>query len=398
MFTRPDDYYRLCNLFVATSRRSRILGLTVGLSTLCVFSSAQDMSLVGSAKGNYGSVAVQYGYAYVAEGKFIRIVNAKDPSHPKMVGSYELPSSAIQIEVSGLNLYVRCRAATRSSGEKSGFLILNITNPTSPVLLGSYMPGRINDFFVADLRAYIAVPRMGLEILDVPDLTLIRWRDFLDEDTIRKLYYLRGKPPPPSRTDSLRFFSLGTAKIDIVRVDVLGDYAYVLTGGSRRRGSRLLAVDVSEPKRPAVCYDKSISLYGRYGHEIVITGEIAAISWGVHSGLFSGITIFDISKPDEPKLMSEYQFARRYIRLKGFAVCGSMAYVSWSKYYRDKEKIEGLSAVDIFDPAFPFLRAEILLPGEASDRGALAVSGSYAYVTGGKEGLRIVDISPFVGD
>jgi len=221
-------------------------------------------------------------------------------------------------------------------------------------------------FSVVDSLAYIVVSSVGLEIIDISDPTSIRL--------------------------------LSTTKNDMLGdVDVVGNRAYALTCSVGKGHSHLAVIDVSDPRAAFISHDQgshdpSIRRFGSWGRDIVATGTLAVVPWEVRSGLYSGISVFDISNPDAPSLMSEYRLSRNRIHLKGFAVCGSLAYVSWSKRYR--EKITGLSAIDISDPASPVLRAEILLPGEVSLRGSLAVSGSYAYVTSGKDCLQIVNISP----
>jgi filamentous hemagglutinin family protein len=91
------------------------------------------------------SVSVIGQYMYIADfSSAVEIVNVSNPRLPVHVGSYftnisaqriqaGVPNTPVDFAVAGNNLYV--------ADQVSGLYILNITNPTAPVLVGSYEPG-----------------------------------------------------------------------------------------------------------------------------------------------------------------------------------------------------------------------------------------------------------------
>jgi VCBS repeat-containing protein len=96
------------------------------------------------------SLAVAGNYLYIADfSPAIDIVNISDPTHPSLVSTYStftnhvgagIPVSPFALAVSGDYLYV--------ADQDSGFYALNISNPTAPVLVGSYDPGGTGNHYV----------------------------------------------------------------------------------------------------------------------------------------------------------------------------------------------------------------------------------------------------------
>ncbi len=92
-----------------------------------------------------GSVAVSGHYLYIGDfSGAVEIVDVSNPASPSLVGSYLVsplpqhpaagtPSSPLGFSISGNYLYV--------ADQGTGLYILNLANPTSPSLVGSYDPG-----------------------------------------------------------------------------------------------------------------------------------------------------------------------------------------------------------------------------------------------------------------
>jgi len=127
MLTFSDNCLPVSKLRLASLYRACVFPITLFLSTLCLPSFTGEMPLVGSVKGEYGAIAVQRGYAYVAEGPFIRILNVKHPADPETIGSRELPGNVVDIEVSHPNLYVTCHPMPGNKGKDSGLQILDVS-------------------------------------------------------------------------------------------------------------------------------------------------------------------------------------------------------------------------------------------------------------------------------
>jgi uncharacterized secreted protein with C-terminal beta-propeller domain len=121
-----------------------------------------------------------------------------------LTGSYNSLDVARNVVVSGNYAYV--------ADSRKGLLIIDISNPSSPVLAGTYnIPGGFHGVFVSGNYAYV-INHQGLQIIDISN------------------------PSSPTFTDS--YDTPGAA----FGVTVSGNYAYVADGFSR-----IPVLDISDP-------------------------------------------------------------------------------------------------------------------------------------------------------
>ncbi|GAG71715.1 unnamed protein product, partial [marine sediment metagenome] len=114
------------------------------------------------------NVFVDGNYAYMASGgPGIQIINISDPASPKLTGSYNTPGRDSDVFISGGYAYVTDEYVTSKT---TGLQILNISNPSNPTLTGSYniAPKDANSVFVSGNYAFMADDD-GLRVLDVTD-------------------------------------------------------------------------------------------------------------------------------------------------------------------------------------------------------------------------------------
>ena len=104
---------------------------------------------------------VQGGYAYVGVGPRLLILNVSNPFHPVLVGqSPVLPTFVESVRVVGDFAYV-----TKGYG---GLHIIDVSDPANPVWRGAYdTPGEAKDVSVAGSLAYVADQTSGMQIIDV---------------------------------------------------------------------------------------------------------------------------------------------------------------------------------------------------------------------------------------
>jgi hypothetical protein len=130
-------------------------------------------------------VLVRDNLAYMADTSSLAIVGVSNPGAPKRIGSYELSSevaqgmlgpeykdvllSAESVQVIGPRAYL---------GTNVGLVILDVSNPAEPVLLGSYTktgPYSISDIEVTADRAYMTFANWGstdfggMDVVDISD-------------------------------------------------------------------------------------------------------------------------------------------------------------------------------------------------------------------------------------
>ena len=105
---------------------------------------------MGQVGGAINSVAVQGDYAYVGEGPRLVVLNVSNPAHPTVVGkTAPLPQIVRGVTVVGSYAYV--------AAGYSGLWVFNISNPVNPTAVGSYdTAGYAYNVFVAGDYAYVA--------------------------------------------------------------------------------------------------------------------------------------------------------------------------------------------------------------------------------------------------
>ena len=153
--------------------------------------------LVGTynTAGSANKVAIAGKYAYVADGSAgLQIIDISNPAAPTLKGTYNTSGTSYDVAVSGKYAYVADGTA--------GMLIFNISNPASPSVTGTYsLPGgnTARSVKLSGDTAYLAVD-IAIETVDIR---------------------IPSAPKQINRTT--------TATIDVVSIDVSGNYAYAIT-------------------------------------------------------------------------------------------------------------------------------------------------------------------------
>lgn len=281
--------------------------------------------------GSCLDVATSGGLAYVAGWWGTYVVDITDPAWPVVRGTH--PCGGDHMYVAGGLAYV-CPG-------RGGFSILDVNNPTSPVLLGSYgTPHYPQAIFVAGHRAYIALnheesfgyPKPGsLWIFNVSDPT---------SPTLLGSYDIPDSPYNVHVSDGLAFVT----------------------------ASGLYILDVSDPTSPTL--RSSCDLPGAYS--VSVAGNLAYV--GSVGG--NGLKIFDVSDPTSPVLLGTCPSVGGDVY-----VSGNLAYLSGV----------GLEVVDVSNPAAPTLRATFDLPGYPI---AVCAAAGLAYVAADQSGLWILRCAP----
>ena len=228
-------------------------------------------------------------------------------------------------------------------------VLLDITDPVSPTLLGEYnLPDRayIQCLAAVGDYAYVVVEYDGGGSDDVQLETI----DFL----------IPTEPLLMSRVQ-LGYFATNMA--------VAGDIAYVVHYAWYSEYYGLLrTIDVSNPDQPAIL-GKCCTQGG--GYDVAVAGEYAYIANGER-----GFAVIDVSQPITPVLVGRCDLPGETRRV---AVLGDIAYVS----IRD-----GVCCViDVSDPTSPAFIGSGDAPGSVYE---MAVRGDTVYVAGGMGGLVVL--------
>lgn len=287
-------------------------------------------------------IVVADGVAYVANGvRGMKTVNVSDPQSPRTLGSLSTPIPATGVSIVGKRAYVSGFWDSYIGPPRPGMLqIVDVTVPSSPVLLGSYFGPVPFDVAVSNGLAYIAEAYVGLKIVDVRD------------------------PSSPTLVGSFETPSTADG------VFVSGDVAYVADYTS------LQIVDVSDPTAPFL----RSSFPGFRITEVFVSNDVAYIT-GTWSG--ANFECVDVSDPDNPRLLGKYDVPNLSGPSDALYVSDGLAYFV----------LGNLRVLDVSDPSKPTLCGFYPTGGSIFGTGLFA-TGNLVYLAD-FAGLRILQ---FTGD
>lgn len=318
-------------------------------------------------------VAFDGNYAFVANGDSMKVLDISTPSNPQIISGIGAEDRAVNvsvgvgkaffadrnfglqcIDISNVNSLSVLHQATLippASGSafstfysdnkvftaygESGIRILNVTNPSSPVLLGEVdTPGDARGVVVKDGYAYVADRDEGVRIINATN------------------------PNSPSETGSI-----ATPRARGIAIN--GNYVYVAASDSG-----LAVIDATVPSSPVWIASNSAF----YGEAVAADGNIAVIS------KWDGLKFFDITNPSNPIAMGEtYELTTG---TAGLAIDGNYAYVS---------DFDTLRIFDVSNLNDPVLVSSTFKGGEWD--GTVVVEGNYAYTVSEGDGIKVFDIS-----
>jgi parallel beta-helix repeat protein len=241
-------------------------------------------------------------------------------------------------QVGGSTQAIAIDGNTAYAGIGLRLTLLNVTNPASPVLLGSNAPFAdfVQDIAVGNNRAYVAAGGAGVGIVDVTDaahpVTLGTW------------------------------VSSGYAE----GIAASGTTVYLADGPY---GLRVL--DVSNPSNPT---EAGSAYIFNYAFDVAVSGNYTYVAAGG-----SGLLIANVADPSHPVEVGQFDTPGYAY---GVTILGSTAYIA--------DAWEGVQVVDISNPVNPVLRGNTATPGWAL---SVAVSGTTLYVGDGANGLRVLNVS-----
>ncbi|HEY3361147.1 MAG TPA: hypothetical protein VGK06_04770 [Methanosarcina sp.] len=111
-------------------------------------------------EGFTDAVDVVGNYAYIGQGQDLVILDITNPSSPVSVGRTMTKNLISGVKISGNYAYL-------AAGD-NGLVIVDVSNPSSPVLKGSYdTPGYASSIAISGNYAYLADDYNGLDIIDI---------------------------------------------------------------------------------------------------------------------------------------------------------------------------------------------------------------------------------------
>ncbi|KAB2958263.1 MAG: PQQ-binding-like beta-propeller repeat protein [Thermoanaerobaculia bacterium] len=323
-----------------------------------------------------GSVAVSGPRAYLLDsGTGLRIFDVTSPSAPAQLGAWVTSLYLNEVEVSGSYAFVTAQAPEYIRG----LVIVDVSDPGAPVQIsysGTGSGSGPRDLAVAGSLVYVAASGPGLVVLDVSnpqnpvlvgqysqhavsDVALVGDRAFVVGWTGFRVLDV-ADPSNPVEIGTLPA-AVGERVAATAGLAAAGAWASV--------GVELL--DVSVPATP-------VSIWSFDAPGPVAGVAISGASVFLASGN-EGLRVVDASDPSNPAEIGALAFPLPSY-LSDILVDAGRAYVA----------DEGLRIIDVSNPADPVPISALTLGGNA-DR--LAKAGTRVYVFTSDAGLRIVDVA-----
>jgi hypothetical protein len=279
---------------------------------------------------SFGDVAVGDKYAYILGDKGLLTVDFSDPSIFTQVGFYDPKNSS-----GFLGLAVDNNYAYVATGDGLQIVGLSDTGIPAENLSLSLRGLRVVDIVMEDKIAYVATTS-GLQVLDISN------------------------PLQPAIMGSYKTKTQVTYALTKER-----NLVYLST-----QDEGILIIDISIPSNPIKVGNyvppseiENLAIRGRYAY--IVTRN-------------DGLRIIDIANPATPV---EIGFMENLERVRDITIKGDYAYVPFR---------QGLAIIDITNPYKPSIVKQYDITGNIEK---INLAGDYVYLSGGGDGLWIVDIS-----
>lgn len=336
---------------------------------------AENVDYIGHIGGPTDTVFMQNNYAYIGEGCSLRVLDMSNPIQPLMLGNVIFPNYTVyDIFVLGNYAYVACG--------NDGLQIVDISNPNSPYIVGTYdTPGNAYDVdvYVNNTYAFVADWSGGLRIIDVSNPaspTEVGHYGGASNPTVYGVF-IRGNYAYTAEVGGFSILDISSLNTPVAvshyslpgkarQVYVNGNYAYVANDTA---GLRIF--DISNLSAPVL-----VGSYNTPGiaDSVLVIGTRAYVADGS-----SGLRIIDVSTASIP-------FELGHIDTPGYA---SEVFIN-SIYAFVADNSRNLRIIDISNPVSP---VEVYAYEPPSYAQKIAISGNYLYVADEDKGLVILDVS-----
>jgi hypothetical protein len=312
-------------------------------------------------------------YAYVVDAyDGLVVLNVTNPAAPILLGAVDLEDWAESVVRSGEFLFV--------ADSTNGMRVFSLANPALPVEVGSYVTPNYTEWVtISGATAFLCDGLGGIKALDVSTPSAPSLLGQIDTPGLAMHLLLNGDTAfVGDDFGGLRILDVSapSAMVALGHRDDSEQFTFSLhVDGSTalvpRYGEGLAVMDVSNPSSPS-----ELGLWPRTGgslRSVTLSGTTAFVSerWG-------DLHLVDVSNPASPALLGSY--TDRF----GFqcAVSGSLAYFCADAY--------GLVVLNVSDPAHPSEIFRLDTPGSAR---FVALDSGRAYLADASGGLRILDLS-----
>ena len=328
----------------------------------------------GTTLTQVGSLAANANTAYIREfdisGNYMYVINQgtngpmtivdiSNPTSPTVVGSVSNSSmtTARDIRVSGHYAYVASFNDT--------FTVIDVSNPSSPTVVGTLTDATyLDQAHGLDLQGRYAYVTATNGVSANGYLTIIDISN----------------PTAPTRVASVNDSNLRDAK----QVDVQDKYAYVTSGATATPGG-LVIVDISNPAAPTVTGSVMSNTYMDGARDVVYAGKYVYV---VGSSDDSFVAI-NVTNPAAPTIAGTVTNSTYMDEPYDISINGKYAYVA-------SNTSGTIAVIDISNPASPSLQTSLTYTFSGVTPTASQMSGRYLFVNNntfgaGTSNIRVLD-------
>lgn len=327
-------------------------------------------------------VTVAGNYAYVVDQQDgLKIIDISNPASPALAGSYKTSAPANSLALKGNYAFL--------AEESWGIQIVNVSDPSNATM-AAYLdtPGIPYSVAIDGDYAYVADGESGLQVINISD------------------------PAHPTLAGS--YDTPGTAD----HVAVSGSHAYVTDEPTANAASSLQILDISDPSHPSFagsCPGPPQYGIGSYG-DLAVKGDYVYLA-GTLNDYWVGnffFEVIDVSDPASPALkisfnlprpenVSGYQPCNYSVGIGDIKIYGDTAYITQSQTYTTNcdpppypERITNtaLQAIDISHPENPVSAGIHQLSGSPGAYPySAAIMDNHAFIASGSAGLQVIELN-----
>jgi hypothetical protein len=317
-------------------------------------------------------------YTYIAGyGNGLHIFNTSNPANPQWINNVEIPGDVKDVAVQDGYAYV--------ANGWGGLSVVDVYPPYEASIVKNVEGIIGNALAISADYAYVIGENYGMTIIDISEpseATIIKMVDFPSEVIWGEdICYSNGYVVIAARFDGVMLYDVDPPQL-AHHVSTVNEFMNVAMGVAARNGIAyvcdsnlgLRIIDFTTPESPVVLAD--VHMGSGWPRDVVLVGNyayVAAESWG-------GIKIVNIYDPPNA-------FVENELDTPGYA-CG----VSWQNgMLFIADSWAGLTVADVSSPGSEHIVAEVDTLGLSYDA---ATKDGYAYVCDRSGGLSIVDVDP----
>ena len=320
------------------------------------------ITLTGSwGTGDYRNLVVKDKYAYCATESGLDIIDLHDMTYPKKEKSFYIEGEIDRVAILGHYAYVTVL--------NWGMKIVDISNPTQPVLKGEFRIRTIRNLEVTGKYAYLACGGSGLVVVDVSVPTNpIKMGTYVVEKESPATQYPATLNPVYSADGVSVWGNYACLKVTYWKEEEKKSYYY------------LYMIDISNPGVPVL---RNYYPCGEQGLVSDSEDVITDFHYGKNK-LFittsvSGLWVLDVGNPENPHILISKIDA--YSSIKGMFISGNYMMVPFQKI------------IEIYDISNEAAPKPMGVWGCGRKINVIGVYGSYVFIKEESGKLDIIDIS-----